>query len=339
MNDLAPPPRRDLPPGRHQVRRAHLLTELADSGAAPARSPRPRRAAVAVAAFGLAFGTAVAIAVAPGGSPPAGPSPSATLNVGAVEVLNRASRAAAATPVLRPRPDQFFYFESKQYQYGRTDLRRAWFSVDGSRAGLIRNSETDDGVWTCAGNAAWKERENAAIETGRPLPVDPADAPADCGNGDVRVRGLPSGVAEMRRWLYRHSNGDNPPDVQAFITVGDTIRERYVEPETLSVLFAAAAGIPGVTVIRDVTDLAGRAGIAVGQTWQGVRHELIFDAETYAFLGEREIVDMKGTWRPPGASASPGAEDVPGEHGDVLYAAAEIRMAVTDRAGQIPPAK
>ncbi|WP_051300780.1 CU044_5270 family protein [Actinomadura rifamycini] len=328
MTDLAPPPRRDLPPDRHELRRAHLLTELAPPAAAPRRASRARAAATAVAALGLAFGTALAIAVAPGTGPRPGPSgPPPMANAAAVDVLNRASRAAAAGPVLHPRPDQFFYFESKQYQDGTTELRRAWFPVDTRSAGLVRNSETEDGMWVCEGNEAWQERETAAGAAGRPVPVDLANPPADCGNRDVRVRGLPSDAAEMRRWLYRNSDGDNPPDVQAFVTVGDTIRERYVPPETLSVLFAAAARIPGVTVARGVTDPAGRTGVAVGVTWRGVRHELIFDAGTYAFLGERQVVGTASTRRP---------EDAPGEPGEVLYASAELRTAVTDRAGQIP---
>ncbi|MFC6936971.1 CU044_5270 family protein [Actinomadura yumaensis] len=342
--------RRDLPAGRHEARRAHLMSELS----APRRSFRSRayrRRVVfgGLAAGGLAAGVAVAVVV-PAGSGHRAP---ALVNVGATEVLTRASRAAAARPDLRPRPDQFLYVESRVYQRpgpdpkvepGQAGVRRAWQSIDGRRAGLVRGSGVSGvgggaGSWLCTGSEALRRREIAAIRKGRDLRVDLAHPPTGCRDEPARLSGMPTGVEGMRRWLYERSRGSNPPDVQAFVTVGDSIRERYVEPRTLSLLFAAAARVPGVTVTRGVTDMVGRKGVAVGQTWQGVRHELVFDARTYAYLGEREVVDLRSTWRPAGASPSPspsGRVGALGEHGALVYASAEVRVAVTDRAGQLP---
>ncbi|WP_067450268.1 CU044_5270 family protein [Actinomadura macra] len=339
MNDLAPPPRRDLPAGRHEARRAHLIGELT----AVSRPYRPRRRlAFGGLAAGLAAAVTAALLVPGGGREDRGPT---LVNAGATEVLTRASRAAATRPGLRMRPDQFLYFESKSYQAAGTGAgsqqpeyghRRAWFSVDGRRAGLIRNSG-DVGIWLCSGSAELEKRDAEATARGENLPIDLAHPPTGCRNDDVRLTGMPTGVEAMRRWLFDHRNGQNPPAVQAFITVGDTIRERYVEPRTLSVIFAAAARIPGVTVTRDVTDLLGRKGIAVGQTWQGQRQELIFDARTYAFLGERSLVDDSGTSIRGSATSTPGrSSGAKGRQGSVAYASAEIRMAVTDRAGQLP---
>ncbi|QXJ23183.1 CU044_5270 family protein [Actinomadura graeca] len=345
MNDLAPPPRRDLPAGRHEARRAHLAGELAAARrprGLPFRFSGRRLVFGGVTAAGLAAAV-TAVLLVPGDGKERGP---VVMNAAATEVLNRASRAAAARPGLHPRPDQFLYFESRDYQAAemgsgglerpQSGHRRAWFSVDGSRAGLIRNSG-DEGIWLCEGSGELAKREAAASAEGREPPIDLAHPPTGCRNDDVRLTGMPDNVEAMRRWLFDHRNGQNPPAVQAFITVGDTIRERYVQPRTLSVIFAAAARIPGVTVTRGVTDLLGRKGIAVGQTWQGHRQELIFDAATYAFLGERTLVDGQGA-PPPGATASPGTGDGggTGAQGSVVYASAEVRMAVTDRAGQIP---
>ncbi|TDD91343.1 CU044_5270 family protein [Actinomadura rubrisoli] len=339
MNDLVPP-RRDLPQGRHEALRAHLIGEL------PARRGMRHRRRLAVgglAAAGLAAAAAVVVLV-PAGGEDHGP---VLTNVGATEVLTRASRAAAARPDLKPRPDQFLYVESRDYQRpgpdpeveeGGAGKRRAWLSIDGRHAGLIRGSENgrkEESTWLCSNSA--EGQEGAANPTSRNPRVDLAHPPTGCRSEGALLTGMPNSVEAMRRWLYKHSHGDNPPDVQAFTTVGDSIREHYVQPRTLSLLFAAAARLPGVTVTRGVTDLAGRKGIAVGQTWQQVRKELIFDARTYALLGERTVVDLQSTWRPSGASPSPsGSARAPGKQGTVLYASAELKMAVTDRAGQQP---
>jgi hypothetical protein len=126
--------------------------------------------------------------------------------------------------------------------------------------------------------------------------------------------------------------------VQAFRTIGDTLRESYVPPRALSAMFAAAAKIPGTTVIKGARDLLGRSGVAVGQTWHGTRCELIFDSKTYRLLGEREVVDNDASFQPTGGKPGIGVwkPDPKLKESTVLYSTATIRTAVTDRAGQPP---
>ena len=73
--------------------------------------------------------------------------------------------------------------------------------------------------------------------------------------------------------------------------VGDLLRESDAPPALRSALFQVAAGIPGVKVLENVTDHAGRSGVGV---MYSVRHrpgyaELIFDPKTSALLAEQTV--------------------------------------------------
>ncbi|MDX6738155.1 hypothetical protein [Actinocorallia sp. A-T 12471] len=119
-------------------------------------------------------------------------------------------------------------------------------------------------------------------------------------DGPAYLTTVPTDPSAAKKWVYDRSRGGNPVDVQAFHTLGDTIREHVIPGASLAALFRAAAEIPGVDLTEGVTDLEGRPGIAVGQTYNTIRWELVFDAETFALLGERTLRDLDATWRPTG---------------------------------------
>ncbi|MGI5165959.1 CU044_5270 family protein [Spirillospora sp. CA-253888] len=338
MNDLAPPPSRDLPPGRHDARRAHLLEEITTRRGPSAFGLPSRRRLLfgGLASAALAGGvTAALVLVPPGDGPPQ------MAQAGAVTVLNRAADAAAAEPELKLRPDQYLYVESKgRYGYGpgpkRHTHRQAWLSADGRHAGLIVQKEGGqwERFWSCTSGSGVNGDSRALNPTG---PLDLRNPPTDCKDRPAVRTDLPTGTRAMRDWLYRNSEGENPPDVQAFITVGDTLGEGYLPPGARAAVFRAATTIPGVSARRPVTDLAGRTGVAVGQTWQGIRSELIFDARTYRLLGERTVVDDEDAFRPKGAHASHSPDaGLKLPQGTVTGLEANLRIAVTDRPGQAP---
>jgi DNA-directed RNA polymerase specialized sigma24 family protein len=60
------------------------------------------------------------------------------------------------------------------------------------------------------------------------------DCPHSRRHPTERKKTLPTDATATRTWLYRNGQGGNPPDVQAFRTVGDTLRESYVPPRSLS---------------------------------------------------------------------------------------------------------
>jgi hypothetical protein len=222
----------------------------------------------------------------------------------ASQFLQLAAFAAQDKPALEARPDQFVFIESVT-AYGMTELgasgkttrvpavpttRQIWLSVDGTKDGLLR-------------------------EKPRSEPGKPEERSLDgCRNGPACQPAfrtdLPTTADAMFNWLYQNSQGDNPADAQAFITVGDLVQEAYLPPASLSALFSAASRIPGVVVDKDAVDVSGRHGIGVKMP--GGSAELIFDSHTYEYIGEHQDV----------------AHEVNGS--------ARIRLAIVDRAGQLP---
>jgi hypothetical protein len=236
--------------------------------------------------------------------------PTTTPDTEAAKILLHAALVAQRLPDRSARSNQFVFVESvtaftgtvveqgkpPRIELAVPKLRQIWLSVDGSRDGLLR--------------------ERPRSGTG------PVQEDRLSGSGPpAYLTDLPTNTDAMVRYLYRNSHGQNPPDQQAFITVGDLIREAYVPPASLSAMFSAAARIPGVEVVRDAVDASGRHGIAVSRTFGGVRSELIFDPVSYAFLGEREVAtkDQDGLTT-----------------GMVVGSTAVLRVTIVDRAGQLP---
>ncbi len=61
------------------------------------------------------------------------------------------------------------------------------------------------------------------------------------------------------------------PAAEAFTTIGDLLGESIAPPEVSAALYRAAALIPGVTVVPDAVDAAGRHGVAVAFDGSGTR--------------------------------------------------------------------
>jgi hypothetical protein len=301
--DVAPPEQTALTRARAgmfraapEKRKARWVWRLAPAGALVA--------AVAVAG----------VAIRPDTGPP--PPPSAGSGVTgeseAVQVLRLAAAEARREPVLAARPGQFVYIRSQVSwagipQEGQPERpvrpapheRQIWLSTDGNADGLLREGPDFDDVPLIDGRGIRAYRDD-----------------------------LPTEVKAMRAYLYKGAR-DNPPkpggptpDDRAWSKVGDTLREQYVPPAAVAALYDAAATIPGTSVVKSA-DLAGRKGTAVARTSDfGVRTELIFDSRTHRLLGERTVAvrDLK-----PGI-----------RKGEVTGFTAQLKIAIVDRAGQLP---
>jgi hypothetical protein len=306
--------------------RGRLLTQAATAAGRPRRRARLgwRLAVAGGLSVAVTAGLLVAQHLGVGDGPP-GPSAEAA------EVLQRAARAAAAEPAPRVRGDQFVYVESTTTHLSvsvdggtaerwlQRSHRKAWLSVDGSRTGLVRERLLPPRP--LPGQAL--PAQARAEPTGRwqDTPLEPVpDATPDMLPYATE---LPTEPERMLEYVYANSHGDNPRHQQAWITVGDLLRERLLPPEARAALFEAAARIPGVIVVRDSVDAAGRHGTAVAVVHDGVRQELIFHPRTYRLLGERGVV------------VDPAAAGAP--KGAVIDWTAQLRQAVVDRAGTAPP--
>jgi hypothetical protein len=224
-------------------------------------------------------------------------------------VFRLAAAEARQEPLLPARDDQFVYVESI------VSFAASQSNGDGTAGKPLPPEERRRRVWMSVNGT----RDALARET--PVKSRGAGTGGDnLGHVDGYRSDLPTDAEAMRRLLYTAEHGDMPADAGAFDQVGGLLREQYVPPASVAALFDAAATIPATEVVRQV-DLAGRPGIAVTRTDNGLRSDLIFDAKTYHFLGERDVV----------VGSSP-----PFPKGAVIGYTAQLRIRIVDEAGQLP---
>ncbi|SDL22278.1 CU044_5270 family protein [Streptomyces indicus] len=302
---------RELPEGRRDLLKEHLLNEIQREE----RRPEPRRGWLRPAFAGPALAGTLALAVVGGfalvgtgedgtgggaGTPGAprqeaggAPRQAGGAPADAAELLDRVATVAAAKHTGPVRDEQYVYVKTKAAytvqqlcepaRLESPSLREVWLSVDGTRPGVLR-----------------AEREGPGTTSlGTPTPGLPS-------NTYYRhLETLPTDPAKMLDWLHKASEGGKSEDQNTFVLVGDLVRESLVPPKVAAALYRAAGRIDGVTLVKDATDAIGRKGIAVGRVDEesGVRDELIFDPETYEYLGERGVTTRAtdgGTAQQPG---------------------------------------
>ncbi|MDA8217843.1 MAG: CU044_5270 family protein [Dehalococcoidales bacterium] len=171
--------------------------------------------------------------------------------------------------------------------------REIWIAPDGS--GRIREaagertflSEGDRSAWAAAG-----------------LPTSASTTSQDFGPGELMYEdfaGLPTDPSALAAVIRQRAEQADPPvDVEMFVVVGDLLRQPGVPPEVRSALYKVAASIPGVELVGDMVDRAGRQGVAVAKTtdYWGAKERLvlIFDPATSALLGEEQVLLERADW-------------------------------------------
>ncbi|MFJ6810013.1 CU044_5270 family protein [Streptomyces anulatus] len=273
---------RALRPGRRPGRRPALV------GAAAALV----LAAAGVA--GLAGGSGGPGSSGPAVAPPAGAVPAPVVQVvrgstaGLAGAVDDISGAAARAELPEPGPGQFLYIRSevswlvswegadgKNRSYvDAIHPREVWMSPDGDKGWLMEPYKKDidrDGITLDDPEGGERTINSPSYDYLRTLPTDP----------DL-----------LLKKIYDETRGmGNGPDQQAFTTIGDLLGEQVVPPKLAAGLYRAAARIPGVVLVDDSVDAAGRHGVAIARTDEtdGARTEWIFDRETYTYLGERTV--------------------------------------------------
>ncbi|WP_405440410.1 CU044_5270 family protein [Streptomyces avidinii] len=350
---LLPFAERELPAGRHQFHKERLMAQIhedlraADAGttATPARArtttsrnPFLRRSfLVPAAGFALAGALAVGFfsyvdrgaADGPGSTIATGPALTTRIGAadpkGAPQLLDRISLASASIAGPAVRADQFIYIGSKTANtYVKTvgnkstlvseqlHMRHQWNSADGTMGWLIEPGNTGPEGVTLAG------------------PDENGNAPTPHLNAPTHnyLAGLPTDPDALLRRIYEETKGKgNSPDQEAFTTIGDLLRGSYPPAELTTALYRAAAKIPGVVMVDDAVDAAGRSGIAVARLDEhsGQREEWIFDRQTLAFLGERSV-------QVQGESGEQGLI----KPGTVVFTSAVTTRTIVDRIKEIP---
>jgi hypothetical protein len=261
------------------------------------RPRRPRRAVVAAAAAaGLAI-VATVIGVTSLGSP-ARPA----FDMGAVRLLAKVAAAAARQPAPHVRDSQYMYIETKaavpsnvlkrlgakpspfpRHIHLKLITSRVWVPVANLCGPVYKRSVSANGkttIWTFSGvkcgNIGWLNDPTYRL-----------------------LQTLPTNPHALLAMIYRVERGHGPgPAQEAFVTIGDLLRNTIAPPKVTAALYRAAALIPGVTLVHDATDAIGRHGVAVARIGPGadggVREELIFSRATLQLIGERTVIARTG---------------------------------------------
>jgi hypothetical protein len=119
------------------------------------------------------------------------------------------------------------------------------------------------------------------------------------------LNALPRDEAALRDRLYADAAGHGrSTDGEVVVLVADVLRSGLVPADLRRALFRVLRTVPGVDVTSTVLTLDGRQGVGIGRTERvdGFRQELVFDAATREFIGEREV-DLDGiSGVPPGSA-------------------------------------
>ncbi|MEU7903431.1 CU044_5270 family protein [Actinoplanes sp. NPDC049118] len=310
---------------------------------------------------------ATGVAARPDAVPPALPD--------AGQVLLLAAQHSAETPAMDARPNQFLFIDSFEVE-SRTDLHenrngeivsgkttvsrplrtRTWLSVDGTRDGLVIQEAAKSPVRTHI-DGCTKGRQAQTIDRPETTPKvactpEPAYQPGRVPTDADRLLAYVYTLAADRPVLVSVGSGpDGRPrgfvrlsaDQRAFTGIAEILYKNHL-PAVQEAAFRAAGRIPGVQVRRDVTDAAGRAGVAVTRTEAGTREELLFDPITYTYLGHNIIgaeFDPAGEQVLSSPDRRKGATRITRlgpnpKAGDVIYKSALLRVAIVDKAGKRP---
>jgi hypothetical protein len=236
--------------------------------------------------------------------------------------------AAARQPTPRVRDSQFMYAETKVAMV--FSLRQLYTMQPIKRGSFPRHlhlkKPITTQIWMPVADVCRMGLERTIPPHGRAITSrftargPGVRCPSIGGLNDATFRllqTLPTRPHALLAMIYKVEAGHgSSADQEAFVTIGDLLRDKIAPPKVAAALYRAAALIPGVTLVPDATDAIGRHGVAVAQTAGGIRSELIFNKTTLRLIGERTI--MTSTGRSTSATAI-------------------IRQAFVDHLGQFPP--
>lgn len=332
---LPVPAERDLPAGRQETLKEHLMTELRQSdhseihrGRAGGRQRLVALTATAAAAVVAAAG--LTLTALSGHHSPRAVGHHQAGHGTAAQLLDKIAAAAARQPHLNVRDDQYMYIASKDRWSSTTvtaggqhtaveplHKREIWLSVsDICKPGLLRDPS---------------QGPAAKLNDGAGGPC-----PNRGGWGDPTYRflqSLPTNPHILLNMIYAATKGaGQSPDQEAFTTIGDMLREAVAPPDISAALYRTAALIPGVRVIPHATDILGRSGIGV----QFARRVIQSPAPGVPY---RETFDPNGpTW-----IFNPRTLLWMGESDGTLHGKAMgsvvLKRTIVDRLGQLPGGK
>ncbi|WP_433352025.1 CU044_5270 family protein [Microtetraspora malaysiensis] len=287
----------------------------------PRRSHAPGRGRIALRAgivVGLAAAVTAGVIVVRGDD---GSSLLATRPANAAELLRYAA-AVAAEEDPRPRPGQFVYVDRKDvewrfgisrtgtYEYAQDVRREVWIPATDPGKALARSTYGEKHVGSGrsevdgqpAGAVEYQRAGQCHMDVLHVPSQGVSDLPTDPDRLLTRIREDAEAVVRAEK----PAPGEVPPSGdQINRQIERTVAMKLVSlaenpfgsSRTRAVVFSALSKMPATTMVPDLTDPAGRHGVGASISYQGPdgqeREELIFEPETYRFLGWRSWMEMK----------------------------------------------
>jgi hypothetical protein len=279
---------------------AFSVTRRLESGRGASKAPTRSRVALWGSrrpAIAAAVGAAALLAAVPilflGGGRAVQPAAAAVLR----EVAGIAAVQEAEAP---PGPGQYFFTRSREAgvvtTYGvdaqwsalYANERETWTAPDGTIRFRVISKEPE--FLSRAQRAAW-----VAAGSPRLSSEHVSDNRIEGGNRFLDITDLPTEPKALRALIEARKAPQfvHPPgEAETFTLIGDLLRETYLPPAFRAALYRVTAELPGVELLGEVEDPVGRTGIGIAYDGasEGTRSELIFDPDTSALLGERQVV-------------------------------------------------
>jgi hypothetical protein len=266
--------------GRNRLRRRNTLVGLGGA-----------MSAVVVAAAVLALPGPWAATPPPEGD--GRPDPSSSVAPDAQRIVRDAARSLRQRTDPVPRPDQFVYRKTVDSFGYPPKLREIWLSVDGTADGLLKeraqnptDPQTGPHITPDAMLPGCRHGQiGIELENNRPTQYVP------CTPRPTYRSDLPTDGTEMLDYLNARMDKENPTERSRKLDpLRDLFNSSYVPASAAAALFEAAAQIPELYVRAGVVDGTGRAAVAIGvHSTETFRNELLFDAATYQYIGERAV--------------------------------------------------
>ncbi|MER6673713.1 CU044_5270 family protein [Streptomyces sp. NPDC000983] len=261
--------------------RHRLLNTMARAGRNPAAPTRRHALRLATAAVVALAVTGTAVLIAEGDSEKGGGASTPRMhNAAAATVLNGAAAWESGRERPRaPRDDQFIYSKRiiQETERGTGEVRsytdENWDSVDGSRRSLTM--ELGRVIWEKPlgeSSSVWPPRKWSELEK---LPTDPEKLLRIIGSGTSG-----KSLGEFTDWDW----------YDGYFMLGELLKWPVLPEGLRPAAYEALALVPGVRATPGMKDSAGRPGVGISYPESEFSQDkyLIFDPESYAFLGFRD---------------------------------------------------
>jgi hypothetical protein len=224
-------------------------------------------------------------------------------NAAAAQTLRRAAEVQSFGLPRPLRDGEFWYFrmrsdtliggDESRYTAIEPQVREEWVAADGTRRTVIRSAgpvrfpgPRDHARWEAAGSPPFESGvQDYRFATPRKAPFSLGDAHMSYADLMELPRDAESLYARLHAAAVECDCGDSVDD-ETFVIVADTLHSTPLPDDLRAALLRAAALIPGIRLVADERDAAGRRGIAVAHDHARRREALVFDSHSYELLGE-----------------------------------------------------